>query len=166
MPNDCKLWNDFREGKKYALSQIYHENIELLYSYGKRFTYDDELVKDTIQELFYDLIRTRKNLSGTDNIRIYLFISFRRKLLRKVTRAKKISCTHKHIEQTDTTAVLSSEEVFISNENRIKNKELILNALNNLSPKQREILYYRFTCDFEYEQICKIMSMKDIIALC
>ena len=32
-------------------------------------------------------------------------------------------------------------------------------ALAKLSPRQREILFYRYTCDFEYNQICEIMQL-------
>jgi DNA-directed RNA polymerase specialized sigma24 family protein len=37
---------------------------------------------------------------------------------------------------------------------------MILKGLKAISPKQREILFYRFMCDFEYSQICEIMSIK------
>lgn len=160
MPTDGKLRDGFRANDKYALSHVYYENIKHLYCYGKKFTRDDELVKDTIQELFYDLIRTRNNLSSCDNIRFYLFKSLRRKLIRKLTNAKKISITNEFNEQSDATIVYSYEEDWISRENTIQNKKLLFNALNKISPKQREIIYYRFNCDFKYEQICEIMSIK------
>lgn len=67
---------------------------------------------------------------------------------------------YEYDEQNDSTIVFSHEEELINKENGIQNKKLVLNALKKISPKQREILYYRFTYDFEYEQICEIMSMK------
>jgi RNA polymerase sigma factor (sigma-70 family) len=160
MRNGSKILNDIMEENKYAISRIYCENVKLLYCYGKKFTKDDELVKDTIQELFFDLIRNRKNLSTVDNIRYYLFKSLRRKLLRELNSSKKIFITYEYNELTDATIVFSYEEELINKENRSQNEELILKAFNKISSKQREILYYRFTCNFDYEQICEIMSMK------
>ena len=80
MTTDEQIWDDFRKGKSYALSHIYYQHVQFLFRCGKKFCKDDELVKDTIQDLFFDLIRTRKNLGKTDNIRFYLMASFRRKL--------------------------------------------------------------------------------------
>ena len=56
--------------------------------------------------------------------------------------------------------VYSVEEDWIEKEHLTKKEEMIKKGMAELSPKQREILYYRFNCDFEYEQICEIMSMK------
>src|SRR6056297_2450614 len=82
MNQDKKIWNDFRKGEDYALSRIYFSHVQILFRYGKKFTQDDELIRDTIQDLFFDLIRTRNNLGETDNICYYLMTSFRRKLAR------------------------------------------------------------------------------------
>jgi len=90
---DREIWEDFLKGEDYALSHIYYQHIQGLYRYGKKFTNDDELVKDTIQELFFDLIRTRKNLCSTDNINFYLIASFRRKLAKSIRKSKIFSNT-------------------------------------------------------------------------
>lgn len=158
--NDTQLWNDFKKGEKDALSQIYHLHVEALYRYGRKFTADSNLIKDTIQDLFFDLIRTRENLGTTDRIYFYLIKAFRRKLFRSLTQDPKNRQRKSREEDIEATIVYSVEEVWIENEQLSKKDELIRKGLAELSPKQREILYYRFTCDFEYEQICEIMSMK------
>lgn len=156
---DKKIWDDFRNGEDYALSHIYYQNVQKLYRYGKKFSPDDELIKDTIQELFYDLIRTRKNLGSTDNIGFYLIASLRRKLAQNAKQHKKFSSSTCD-ELLEVEIVYSVEKEIIEKE-VISEKERILQAgLKELSPKQREILYYKYTCDFSYEQICEIMSLK------
>lgn len=156
---DKKIWDDFRNGEDYALSHIYYQNVQKLYRYGKKFSPDDELIKDTIQELFYDLIRTRKNLGSTDNIGFYLIASLRRKLAQNAKQRKKFSSSTCD-ELLEVEIVYSVEKEIIDKE-VISEKERILQAgLKELSPKQREILYYKYTCDFSYEQICEIMSLK------
>ena len=84
MDQDNKIWEDFKKGDKDALSQIYYQNVDLLFRYGNKFCTDREFVKDTIQDLFFDLIRTRHGLGVTDNIRFYLIKAFRRRLFRKL----------------------------------------------------------------------------------
>lgn len=158
MISEENIWNDFREGKSYALSYIYNKYVHILFSYGKKFTDNNELIKDTTQDLFFDLIRTRKNLGETNNIKFYLLCSLRRKLIANL---KKKEMLFLKLEESESFFnIYSVEENYIENEEQLQKKEKIKKALQKLSPKQREIIYYRYTCEFDYDQICKIMSIK------
>jgi RNA polymerase sigma factor (sigma-70 family) len=159
MSEDKKIWEDFKKGDKEALSQIYFQNVDLLYRYGKKFTCDNELVKDTIQDLFFDLIHTANNLGTTDNIRFYLIRAFRHRLFRNINKASNQPNLVNESE-LQPQIVYSTEDDLISREELTHREEMILQGLKAISPKEREILYYRFTCDFEYSQICDIMSLK------
>jgi RNA polymerase sigma factor (sigma-70 family) len=158
MKPDKKIWDDFRKGENYALSHIYFQHVQMLFRYGKKFSQDDELIKDTIQDLFFDLIRTRKNLGETDNICFYLMASFRRKLAKGVNKKKPLE----YSEDQELTAeiVYSVEHDLIDKEELSQRETAVKQALAELSPKQREILYYRFTCNFDYDQICEIMKLQ------
>lgn len=158
--NDTKLWDDFKKGEKYALSHIYHLYIDKLFRYGRKFCADDELVKDCIQDLFFDLIRTRANLGSTDHIYFYLIKSLRRRLFQSISGRLKLNFSEVDAESPEANIVYSIEEEFIHKEELSSKERVIRDVLAGLSPKQREILYYRYTCDFEYEQICEIMTMK------
>ena len=158
--SDSQLWEDFKKGEQAALSRIFHLHVDSLFRYGKKFSADSDLIKDTIQDLFFDLIRSRANLGSTDHIYFYLIKSFRRKLFKSLTEAKKSRQNEENDETLTACIVYSVEEEWIEKEHLSKKEEMVQKGLAELSPKQREILYYRFTCDFEYEQICEIMSMK------
>lgn len=158
MKTDKIIWNDFRKGENYALSHIYYQHIQILFRYGKKFSNDDGLIKDTIHDLFFDLIRTRTSLGETDNIKFYLFKSFRRKL---VSNIKKTNLTFVLTDEklTEAKIVYSVEQKLIEKEELTQKEEIMKKALAKLSPRQREILFYRYTCDFEYNQICEIMQL-------
>jgi len=158
MEIDKKIWDDFRKGENYALSHIYFQYVQMLYRYGKKFSQDDELVKDTIQDLFFDLIHTRKKLGETDNISFYLMASFRRKLAKSAKR--KIPLEYSNYQELTAEIVYSAEHDIIGKEELTQREETIKKALAELSPKQREILFYKFTCNFDYNQICEIMNLK------
>ena len=158
--NDTKLWEDFKKGEKYALSHIYYQYANLLYLYGKKFTSDEELIKDTIQDLFFDLIRMRTTLGQTDHIYFYLIKAIRRRLLLALNSTKRVTIPDTDLENHQLQIVYSIEEDLILKEELTQNEKNVRRGLAELSPKQREILYYRFTCDFEYDQICEIMSIK------
>lgn len=158
MKTDKKIWNDFRKGENYALSHIYYQHVQMLFRYGKKFSNDDGLIKDTIHDLFIDLIKTRANLGETDNIQFYLFKAFRRKLVRNI---KKINLTYFIADEKlpEPKIAYSFELELIEKEELTQKEVLMKKALSKLSPKQREILFYRYTCDFEYNQICEIMQL-------
>lgn len=159
MKPDKKIWDDFREGEKYALSHIYYQHIQMLYRYGKKFSNDDELIKDTIQDLFFDLIRTRNQLGETDNIRFYLIRSLRRKLARNIKLQKRED--EKTTDNAITAEIVySSEHIWIEKEEHSQREQMVRKGLAELSAKQREILFYRYTCEFNYDQICEIMHLK------
>ncbi len=158
MPEDKNIWEEFKKNEGHALSYIYHQNIDFLFSYGKKFTKEEDFILDTIQDLFYDLIRTRRNLGETDNIRFYLARSFKRKLLQGISKMKKQSMVDEEYRECPI-ITFSIEEELILNEVLTEKEELIRQGMNELNIKQREILYYKFTCDFNYDQICEVMSI-------
>lgn len=158
MRTDDTIWNDFRRGEMYALTQIYHQYGDFLFGYGMKFSHDRDLVKDTIQDLFFDLIRSRENLGYTNSIRFYLMRSFRRKL---VDNLQKIQVTeslnfYEHLPRIDFSFDDEKSIVEISN----LRERVVQENLKELNPRQREILYYRFCCNMNYEEICQIMSIK------
>ncbi len=158
MKQDKYIWDEFRKEEDYALSYIYHQNIDFLFYYGKSFSKDEDFIHDVIQDLFFDLIRTRKKLGETDNIRLYLVKSFRRKLYRALEKEKRQD-ELKDKSGTEPKIIFSVEEDFILDEDRSRKNKLIRKGMKELNEKQREVLYYKFTCGFDYGQICEIMSI-------
>jgi RNA polymerase sigma factor (sigma-70 family) len=158
MKEDKYIWEEFKNEEEYALSYIYHQNIDFLFFYGKKFTSNEDFILDIIQDMFYDLIRYRESLGATDNIRLYLLKSFRRKLVRELEKnKKKAELDGYYFLEPD--IVFSVEEDLIRDEEQSKKLKFIRQGLQELNAKQREILYYRFTCGFDYGQICEIMSV-------
>ncbi len=159
MKNDKTIWKDFKSGDSNSLSYIYNQHVDFLYNYGSKFTSNKELIKDSIQDLFLDLIRTRDNLGITDNIRFYLTCSFRNKLFRNMKKPENLTFSE-NLVLFQANIVYSLEKDIINREDNSGRAEMIRKALKEISPRQREILFYRFNCEFSYDQICEIMSLK------
>ncbi len=153
---DKILWDEFRKGEEDALSFIYHQNIDFLFFYGKKFTTDEDLILDVAQDLFFYLIQKRKSLGSTDNIRMYLLKSFRRSLFKEIKKRDK----HQPLDQApEPEIVFSVEEKLIYSEKQSEQEIELKRGMEKLNSQQREILYYRFNCDFDYKQICEIMDI-------
>ncbi len=158
MKEDRQIWSEFKNNAEYALSYIYHQNIDFLFCYGKKFTRNEDLILDMIQDLFYELIKSRKNLGETDNIRLYLLKSFRRKLLRGLESQRKLVRLNSDFKQ-EPQIVFSVEEELITDEEESKRLKLIRQGLQELNTQQREVIYYKYTLGYDYGEICEIMSV-------
>ena len=70
--SDSEIWKDFKAGDEGSFCYLYDTYFTILYSYGRKFSRDQQLVKDCVQDVFTELINRREKLSDTDNIRFYL----------------------------------------------------------------------------------------------
>lgn len=158
MKEDKYIWEEFKNDAEHALSYIYNQNVDFLFYYGKRFINDEDFILDVIQDLFYDLIKYKKNLTETDNIRLYLIKSFRRKLLRAIENNRKRLRLDSDF-WLGPKIVFSIEEELIADEEQSKRANMIKRGLQELNEKQREVIYYKFILGYDYVQICEIMSI-------
>lgn len=157
--NDVLIWENFKKGDKSAFSHIYHQNVKLLYNFGIKYTNDHELVKDCIQELFLYLVRSKDSLGTIKNIRHYLMVSVKRSIIKELVKRKNITEFDSEKQKLPFDIEYSLEESLMNNEIKDeKNKEL-LKALKKLSPRQKEVIYLRFNCSMEYEEICEVMDV-------
>lgn len=152
------LWLRFLKGDDQVLSLIYLQYSNLLFDYGCRFTADKNLVKDCIQEVFCTLIRTRKNLSETDNIRLYLLKSLKRRILRdmKDSGNKTILVND---QEYPFDLLLANNIDDQMNELDEEKRRLLSEAMLSLTERQKEAIYLRFNRGLEYEEISFLLNL-------
>jgi len=156
--NDIQIWSALKEGQSSALEKIYKEHISYLIQYGCRFSQDEGTVEDCIHDLFVDLWRRRERLGDTSSIRAYLLVSLRRSILKSVQKVQK-RFSDKEPEELNFSASLDIEEMMVQAELEAEQAEQLNEALQNLSQRQREVLYLRFYQEMDYEEICEIMGI-------
>ncbi|NJB82706.1 RNA polymerase sigma factor [Wenyingzhuangia aestuarii] len=156
--NDIALWKEFQLGSEIAFAKIYKENVDKLYRYGLKVVYDKNLVKDAIQDLFIELWDRKEKLSEVNSIKSYLYTSLRRKLIKQQIKHKK---THNSNESVDTLKdeLESIEFSLIEKQQLDVELKSLKKGLDNLKPKQREIVYLKFYARLSYEEIMDIMSL-------
>lgn len=158
MTKDGEIWENFKAGDKSALSYVYFQYFQSMFQYGIKFKVDPEFVKDCIQDVFLKLIQARENLGPTENIRFYLFKSLKNAIFKKLEKGKKIEFVELMTLKFAASFIL--EEELTEKENASDKEKALLNALKELSDRQREIIYLRYECGMEYEQICDIMNLQ------
>lgn len=152
------LWSRFLKGDNQVLSLIYLHHSNALFDYGCRFTIDKDLVKDCIQEVFCTLIRTRKNLSETNNVRLYLLKSLKRRIIRDT---KSASNESRLLNDQDYSFDLHWSENLDDQLNELddEKRQLIAEAMQSLTDRQKEAIYLRFNRGLEYEEISSLLSL-------
>lgn len=155
MGNDSEIWERFKAGDQSALSHIYTEYFDSLMLYGLKFIKEPTCVKDCIQDVFFQLIKAGNKLGTTGNIRFYLFKALKNVLIKEMEKGKKEGLVILNFD-----VPFSLEEEWNEKENVTEKEKALLKALNQLSPRQKEIIYLRFECGMDYDHICDIMHLK------
>jgi len=155
---DADIWKHFKDGEEWALVFIYSEYAEKLYRYGLKFTSEITYIEDSLQDLFAELIKKRKRLGKTDNIFFYLMKSYKRMLLRKIQTEKKF-VSKDFFEKYPFDFTCSIEQKYIMNENSAHKTKILFKALNDLTPRQKEAIYLRYTKEMNYVEIADLMDI-------
>ncbi|MEF8812119.1 MAG: sigma-70 family RNA polymerase sigma factor [Bacteroidales bacterium] len=156
---DSVLWQKFKNGDKEAFIKIYQKYYPQLLNYGLRIKRNEGFIEDCIQEIFYDLLRTAKNLGPTDNILFYLFASLRRKIFRKLKYDISFREDDNFYFDGPELAERSSEDAVIEDEGNQQRKKYFKELIGDLPSRQKEALLMRFYLHIEYSEIAKIMEM-------
>lgn len=156
--NDSLLWSNFLSGDDRAYSYIYNQYVQILFKYGLQFTTDRELVKDCVQDVFEKIHKNRNKLGQTDNIKLYLFVILKNNLLNVLKREGRIQ-TIESIEDTSDDTLDNVESQLIQKEEDSITEKKIKFILSLLTPKQKEVMYYRFVESMSINDIAIIMNM-------
>jgi RNA polymerase sigma factor (sigma-70 family) len=157
---DKQLWNAFRAGDEQAFIFIYETTFDRLYTYGLRIAGDECLVEDAIQEVFIDLKNNRQHIRETDSIKFYLFKCLKRKLYREASK-----WMHKRDGLNETNSfgfTLSHEQYLIDKQMNEEELVRLNHAIEKLSARKKEVIYYFFYEELDYSQIQELMGLENI----
>jgi RNA polymerase sigma factor (sigma-70 family) len=155
--NEDEAWDIYRNGDEKMLGAIYSSYASVLYRYGLKFTRNTSLIEDAIQEIFLELHKNRSTIGHTDNILRYLLKSFRRKLFRILDREKRYDL-QSEVEHPFEIKFSIEHDIILDENARIRT-ESFRKALKELSARQKEIIYFKYTAGLGYEEISEIMEM-------
>lgn len=153
-------WKDFLlENNTESFAHVYKESVNGLYAYGISLGFPTDECLDAIQDVFYKLYVSKKELRHVSNIRSYLFRSLRNRLFDMNKQQKK---THSlEMEDSDVFPIeVSVSERFEDEEERVLLKQKVEKLLDLLTHRQREAVYLRYMQDLEYGEIAGILQMR------
>ena len=115
------------------------------------------MVEDCIQDLFTNLWVKRNSLGSTNKIKPYLLISIKRRILRQISKVKKITNID-YINEFN--LEFSIENQIVKEDNNAENINRLNETLEKLTPKQKEVIYLKFFEQLSYAEIAQIMRVE------
>ncbi len=154
--SDSELWDEFLSGDQLAFKTIYDNHIQSLFKFGRHFTKSEELILDCIHDVFIDLYNYRTTLNSTNNIKLYLFVSLRRKLFRNLKDKERFVSLDD--ESSCFSYVLNSST---EPEDDLKSLKIswLEKSMNKLSHRQQEAIYLRFVKGLSYDELSVILQV-------
>jgi RNA polymerase sigma factor (sigma-70 family) len=154
---DLELWENLRQGNQKAFSALFVRFYDDLYAYSLKLTKEEELSKDIIQELFFNLWLSHHKLKQIEILKPYLLKCTKNLIIdykRKLSTQQKYN--QKFIEDD---IVFSQEDFRINLEEKSVQTEKLLSLLNTLPERVRETLYLHFFNGLSYIEIAVVMDI-------
>ena len=153
---DIALWESFLKGDREAFGLLFKNNYPYLFQYGIKICPNQPLLEDTIQDLFMEIWRNR-NAVPVLSVRAYLLKALKYKLLRELSRNNSTTLQDNMAEEG--AFELGHEAFLVSRQEDDERSKKVLRSLQQLSPRQKEIIYLKFYQNLSYEEVSVIMNI-------
>ncbi|MCX2740296.1 RNA polymerase sigma factor [Pontibacter anaerobius] len=153
---ELEIWNRFREGSEADFTLLYKRYAPVMLRYGQRLIPDLDMVKDCIQQVFFQIWKSRQNLSTPPSVKNYLLKAFRRELGKKATFKSKYEPLP---DDTQLGTEASHEAELIKLQSTELDRQKIHHLLMKLPERQREVIFLKYYTGLQYDEISDIMGI-------
>lgn len=157
--SDLALWTSFKKGDRDALDALFRLYYPLLYRYGKKISQEPNLVEDSLQEFFLYLFEHRNGLTNPDNLKAYLIKSYRSSLLKELKKNSKTEQKEFNEDLGVPNIYFSIDEIIIMQEVEDFQKMALIEMLNKLPNRQREVLVHKYYNNLTIKEISEVMDI-------
>ena len=156
MQSDESLWLCFREGDHKAYTLLLRKHANVLFSYGCKFSKDEDFIKDCIQDVFFELWNRREKISQAANVKAYLFKSLRLRIFREQSKWNSSASFEDGFLFEDD---FNIESHLIQEQTSKEIRQKLQTILTGLTHRQKEILYLHFFEDMDHDGIGRTMGL-------
>lgn len=151
-------WQGVRQGDKEAFFSLYNNTYFHLVRWGLKVTANDELVKDCVTQLFFQLWDRRGRLNPVSNVKAYLFTSLKRMLIDKLGHHSRLDAAITQLAEEEVLNEMSYEDIIVGVQRDEELKEKLRKAMQQLTPRQTELIRLIFFEGLTYEQVAERTS--------
>ena len=155
---DEGIWEAFRAGDKKAYAVIYRYYYPRIFNYGRKFTADAALVEDCSQEIFTAFWHNRKKLENVQELRSYLFVSFRNCLLKALRKSNQLSVLY-NVDEEPFHTQISVEQLMINAEKMYEHRIHLDKTIEQLTERQKEAIFFKYYENLSYEEIAHVLNI-------
>lgn len=149
--------------KNFDIGLIYNENVDDLYIYALNLGFERSIILDAIHDVFCKLCTDQEAIIHIKNIKQYLLKSLKNRLI-------DIYNSNKNNVKRDINEIAESDISFLQLRNSVEDylitledekiiKEMIDGMLNELTKRQRQIIYLRYVVGCDYDEIAERMNL-------
>lgn len=153
-----QLWGHMLGGDRESFQKLLEATYDLMFQYGHKFTRDRELIKDSIQDVFLEILEKRNRLSSDIPPKPYLLASLRRRLHRLEQRQRWM--VPGYTEEVGFEIEFSSEHYLILSEDTGNTVRQVTTLMNELPERQKEVVYLRFFQNLDRDEIADLMQIQ------
>ncbi|MFT2010924.1 RNA polymerase sigma factor [Pontibacter sp. 13R65] len=155
--NELEIWENFKQGSEHDYSILYRKYAPILFKYGCKITQDRDLIKDSVQQVFFRIWKSRESISTPLSVKNYLLKALRCEVVKKLT--DKNTCVSLpddyHYHLTD-----SYESDLIHSQTAEQLQEKFKKLLSQLPDRQREVIFLKYFTNLSYPEIAGIMGIE------
>ncbi len=142
-----------------ALALLMGKYYSDLYNYAARFTPDDQLIKDCIQEVFISLWQRRQTVGVILSPKFYFLRAIKNKVLKSLDSAHRKMGQQAPPEDYDFSHEFSIEKIIIAREVSEQNAARLKAILALLSKREKEVIYLKYYQYLDNGQIAELMTV-------
>ena len=142
-----------------ALALLMRKYYTDLYNYAARFTPDDALIKDCIQEVFISLWQRRQTVGIILSPKFYFLRAIKNKVLKSLDSARRKIGNQTLPEEYDFSHEFSIEKIIIAKQVSEQNATRLKSILALLSKREKEVIYLKYYQYLDNGQIADLMNI-------
>jgi len=151
-------WFLFVQGDLNVFSSLFKGYYPILHNYGLKISENVSLTEDCLQDFFLYLYENRENLGEVNNVKSYLFVSFRRAIFKKLKKERIFTDFEEDFEFSKNFE-FSPEEIAIQKEFSSLQKNTIAFILNDLSVREKEVVYLKYYSNLKTNDVSEVMGI-------
>lgn len=155
-----QLRDQFLNDDDTAFAKIYQILAPKLYSLGLSLKIKKTLIEDAIHDTFEEIYKYKQNLRKVKNVKLYFMAAFRNNLFALVKKERNISDVDvADIHLPEGLIEKDHLEQWIEAETFYGQQNLIKKLIDQLTPNQREAIFYRFVEGCTLDEISSLMNI-------
>ena len=142
-----------------ALALLMRKYYTDLYNYAARFTRDDAMIKDCIQDVFISLWHRRQTAAGILSPKFYFLRAIKNKVLKSLDSTRRRIGNQTLPDDYDFFHEFSIEKIIIAKQVSEENAARLKGIVALLSKREKEVIYLKYYQHLDSGQIADLMNV-------